>query len=208
MDYFEIVEDFRRRWEGTYVWVQMEEKKHEFLALIRNVTYSPSKMSTISMESMEFGNITLNMGSKGHKIKFKYPKTGVFQYGKHAHFFRRIPALRYRRGLCTDNSQIETVTHHIIDEYEPSLTSYKVAAAFLPVVYDKDFALRELEKSFFCSIALKDNFALVKTFVNNPDHFLFHWTNPVARVSKDGLITQLYTRTYRNLLDQQGWEYA
>lgn len=204
MEYSEIVEDFRRRYEGTYVWIQIEEKDEEFLAKICEVVYNGTKIGVIYLDSEEFGNLTINMGSKGHSIKFKYPPVGVFQNGYDAFFFRRIPARQYRRGMCNDNSLIENIVSEYINGFEATLSESKIKHAFRHNTYSKLAALKLLGKPLYKSIALKNNFALCRSFLQDgDDHILFHWTNPVARISHEGHLTKVYQWAYKNLLENE-----
>ena len=199
MNNSEVIQDFRRRWEGTFVWLHMEEKDKECLVKIREVEESASKSGVLHLDSAEYGAITINMGSEGHSIKFKYPPVGVFQFKKDAVVFRRKPTRQYRRGICSDNSVLENTTRRICGQHV-GWDIKAIEAAFDHKIYTVKEALAVLETGKVRSVALDNNYSLALSMFKAPDHVLFHWQLPVARVSSAGRVTNIYEAAYMDQL--------
>jgi len=195
----EVVQDFRRRYEGTFVWLKMEEKNKEVLVKVRQVEDSYSKIGVLHLDSEEFGAISLNMGSDGHSIQFKYPPVGVFQYKKDAYLFRRRPARQYQRGICGGNSIMMNVTRNLVGPIT-RWTMDEVRAAFDHKTFEKKEALSLLKNRKVRSVALYDNYALCLSLNDNPDHLLFHWNSPIAQVNEDGKVTSVLEESYKRFL--------
>src|ERR1700743_1243500 len=106
----EVINDFRRRWEGTYVWLSIDDKKSEELVKLDAIEASSTKVATLYLPSDRVGKLTINFGSEGHSLQFRYPPVGVFQYERDAYVFYRRPERQYRRGICADNSTMQNVT--------------------------------------------------------------------------------------------------
>lgn len=199
MNNSEVIADFRRRWEGTFVWLEMEERKKEVLVKISRVEESASKIGVLHLDSDEFGAITLNLGSEGHNIKFKYPPVGVFQYKRDAFMFQRRPLRQYRRGICSDNSTMYNITRQIMGNYS-RWSLAEVQAAFAHKTSTLSEALDRLQHD--CrSVALPGNYSLCSSFTKDPSHILFHWYNPVARLNDKGDVTVVLEDGYKKILE-------
>lgn len=191
MENDQVLSDFRRRWEETYVWLKMKSKAQETLVYVRSVEYDENRVGVLHLESIDYGSITINFGSADHSLLFKYPKTGVFQRGGHAGFFRRRPQRQWRRGLCSDNGRIASVTAQVTGNML-SFNAETVRAAFVGKTYTKDQALAALAAGMAKSVALSDNLSLSLSFTANPDYVIFFWDMPVGRMNKEGKITQIF----------------
>lgn len=196
----EVIQDFRRRWEGTFVWLSMEEKDTEVLVQIRQVEENERKIGVLHLDSKEFGALTLNLGSEGHSIKFKYPPVGVFQYGRDAFVFWRHPVRQYRRGICPDNSRMYNVTRNLVGNYS-HWDLEEVKAAFDHKIYSLSEAIKLINTNKCRSVALPRNYALSASITKEPDHILFHWNNPIARVNNEGKITLMIEHSYKYVLE-------
>jgi hypothetical protein len=201
MNNSEVIQDFRRRYERTYVFLANKKTGSEDLVFIQEVAESDSKIATISLEGLDIGVLRLNLGSDGFGLRFKYPPVGVFQYGRDACIFRRRPQRQYRRGVCNDNSSLYNTTREICGNHI-NFSLKTVTAAYKAATFPVGIALDMLNKKNVRSVALPNNFSLALSMVDEKgDHFLFHGILPVARVSCDGKVTHIYEESYKNLLD-------
>lgn len=193
----EALNDFRRRYEHTYVWLSMEQLKKETLVHIDRVEDSSSKIGVLHLNSEEYGQLTVNFGSSDHSLKFKYPPVGVFQHGNDAFVFTRRPARQYRRGLCSDNSTMVNVARTYVGNHA-AWTASEVLSAHKHETFSKEAALEMLAQKRMRGVALPDNYSLIKSFdKSSKDHFLFAWSYPVARISPEkGTITKLLEPEY------------
>jgi hypothetical protein len=190
----EIVSDFRRRWEGTYVWLFMEKQNEESLVFVEKVADNNDKVATITVNNRKYGGLVLNLGSEEYELRFKYPPVGVFQCGNDSYLFRRRPARQYRRGICADNSLIWNVTRDVVGTRAP-FNERSVSAAFEAKKHTLDEALKLLA-SGYRSVALHNNLSLSLSMDDTSNHVLWHWDVPIARVDKAGKPVVIYEKSY------------
>jgi len=191
MDNAQVVEDFRRRWQETYVWLKMKGKGIETLVFVRQVEHDESKVGVLHLESADYGSMTINLGSSDHSLMFRYPKSGVFQHGSNACYFHRRPARQWRRGICSDNSTLSTTMRHLGGPGH-NMSINTVSAAFKHKTYPIGEALQLLDKRMARSVALENNFSIALSPTQAKEHLLLFWTDPVARVTADGKLATLY----------------
>lgn len=185
METRDVIGDFRRRYEGTYVWLGMPEQNAETLVHVDSITDSDSKMAVLSLTSTKYGQMQVNFGSSEHVLKFKYPPVGVFQKDNEPFMFMRRPQRQYRRGLCGDNSQMFNVTRHLVGSVA-RWTADEVEAAFSHNTFSFQVALMRLQKEKkLKGVALQNEYSIVRAIDASPDHILFHWSNPIARISTE-----------------------
>lgn len=184
METREVISDFRRRYENTYVWLSMPDAERETLVMIEQIQDSDSKMAVLTLTSEEFGQMQVNFGSSEHTLRFKYPPVGVFQHDVHPYMFLRRPARQYRRGLCSDNSTMVNVSRNITGNIV-RWSAAEVASAFRHEVSSYQTALSRLDvEKKLKGVALANEYSLVRSMVSDTkDHILFHWNHPIAYVS-------------------------
>lgn len=193
----EALEDFRRRYQGTYAWVYLEAKNQEVVTLISAVQDDENSIGRITLSTSEFGELVMNMGSSEYQLKFKYPPVGVFQYGKDSCFFRRLPARQYQRGLCQANSHIATVTRNISARGNPGFGLKLLQAAFAKESSSYPDALKLLETKKVRSASLIDNFSISQPInIGDSPFIVWHWASPVALVSQKGKVVKVLEQAY------------
>lgn len=195
----QVLQDFRRRYEGTFVHVEIQKEQKEVLARVREITNNQSKIGTLILETLDYGALQLNMGSEGHALKFKYPPVGVFQNGKIACVFYRIPSRQYARGLCVHNSRIQNVGR-LLGASNPSYNFVTLENAFQHKQFSVNEALPQLKKD--CrSVALADNLSIMLSpIVESENYLILHYTQPIAACSPGGHIRKVYEKVYKELL--------
>ena len=192
----EIVNDFRRKYEGTFCWLEVEKATQEALVRVVRVEDHPQKGGTIQLESSKYGNLTLNLASDGYALKFKHPPVGVFQYKQFAFYFMRRPQRQWQRGLCPGNSLLRNVEHNISGNFA-RFSADEIQAAFDHKVFDPKEALWMLNKQQACSVALPNDFAVSLSFRLREEFVLFHWRHPVALLDKStGKVTEIVGERY------------
>ena len=196
----EVLQDFRRRYQGTFVFLKMEQRGIETLVKVDQVEDSVSKVGVLRLSSDEFGTMTLNIGSEGHSLVFKYPPVGVFQHGGEAYMFRRKPVRQYARGICASNSQMWNVTHSFVGNLT-QWSAREIVSAFEGRKFNLGEALELLNKyKTHRSVALHDNFTISKSVFENPEYIIWNWGSPIARCTTKGEVTKVYEEVYTNIL--------
>lgn len=196
MNQQEVINDFRRRYESTYVWLGMPEQNTETLVHVDAIVDNPTKMAVMSLTSQKYGQMQVNFGSCEYSLKFKYPPVGVFQCGNEPYVFLRRPARQYRRGLCGDNSQMFNVTKGLVGTLT-RWTYAEVEAAFAHETFTfREAILRLQSENKLKGVALQEEYSIIRSIDVSPNHILFHWNNPIARISPQGKLTHLLEATY------------
>lgn len=192
----QILEDFRRRYEGTFVFVQEPESDKENLFQIYSVAPDTERLGRLDLVSEELGRIYLNFGS-AHTLKFKPVPVGVFQFGNEAYYCRRHPARQYRRGICRDNTTIKPVVNMVYEEYGNTINHSSVKAAFEGKKYTYKEAFTMCGTGKYRSVAIHGDFALSLSLAQSNDYILFYFDWPIARISPEGKLTLIMEEAYR-----------
>lgn len=189
----EVLQDFRRRWEQSYVWLKMKKTATETLAYIRRVEADQSKIGVIHLESADFGSMTINLGSADHSLLFRYPQSGVFQCGVQAAYYRRRPIRQWRRGVCSDNSHLLPTSRNVtVSGLRMELSTVK--AAFDHKTYSVVEAMEFLTTKRAKSVALADNLSVMLSPTPAPEHVVLFWDQAVARCDAKGNLTHVYEK--------------
>lgn len=207
MEMNEIMTDFRRRWEGGFVWVEAPDSGEESLFHVDRITNDRVKVGTMELSSPEYGKILLNMGT-AHTLRFKYPPVGVFQNGTDSYMFRRVPAKQYKHAIYSGNSSVAAVTDDMVgragrNRDRENLKFDDVLAAFRGETYTFEDALKMLSSGRYRSIALQRNWSLSLNPMGKDGYVLLYWETPVAIVGpKTGETIHIYEKSFEAVLQQ------
>lgn len=206
MEINEIMQDFRRRWEGGFVWVEAPDSGEESLFHVDRITHDRIKVGTLELSSPEYGKILLNMGT-AHTLRFKYPPVGVFQNGVDAYLFRRLPAKQYKHAIYNGNSYTCPVTNWMVGRSigaSPNPLRFDdVLAAYRGETYSFADALKMLGSGKYRSVALKRNWSLSLNPMGKDGYVLLYWETPIAVVgTQEGSIVHLYEKSFETVLQQ------
>lgn len=196
MNQQQIIADFRRRYEGTYVFVEFPNSAKEELFRVDSIEDSDATVGILCLSSDDYGKIRLNFATD-HRILFKYPPIGVFQNGNQAYLFRRLPARQYARGICAGNSEIVPVTG-LIKRHPNGLNFQTVKNAFIGKTYTFREAVAMLESKKFMSVALADGFSLSLSPTAQEGYLMFYFDIPVAWVNLKGELSIVLEETYND----------
>lgn len=189
----EIIQEFRKKYENTYLHVQMPDSPEEHLFYLNEVVQlRGTNTGVLKLSSEEFGKIQLNMGT-AHNLKFKFPEVGVFQFGSDAYFFRREPRRQWRRGLCADNCSVTPVWSEYMGGHLGlgGINFGMVDSAFKGVWYPYGEAIKMLAGGKYRSVALIDGFAVALSSIKECQYVLLYRTIPIARVDVGGGIVSM-----------------
>lgn len=199
----EIVQDFRRRYEGTFVHVVSEQKGIRVLAKMAAVKADPENLAKLDLRTAEFGTISTNLGSEEYQIRFDYPQVGVFQFRKEAIIYQRKPERQYTRGLSVANASF-VLTHSVLSgRGGVSLDLHSVKAAFDHITLSWAEAMKGMDSKKYRSVALRNNFSVSLPFSKDKKHFVvWQGLEPVAVVTQSGLIVRMLEPVYKSLLEE------
>lgn len=180
MEIREVLNDFIRRYDKTFIWVAPPDSSEESLFFVDRITADADKIANLSLSSPEFGKIILNMGTS-HTLRFKYPPVGVFQHGTDAFVFRRVPTKQYKHGLCGGNCKTGAVFNRLRGyEGDPELTFDLVADAYSHRVSTFKDSLKMLTSRKYRSVALADNYSIMLSINKDKNYILMYWDLPIA----------------------------
>lgn len=185
----EIVNEFKRKYESTYLFVQMPDNPESNLFFLNRVTANSDGGGVMQLHSEEFGKIALNINT-AHSIKFTWPKVGVFQNGKDACLFLREPRRQWQRGVCSGNSSIIPVWSIIEATGSTNQGMFdftSVANAHAAKTYNYHEAVKMLASGKYRSVALANGFSLCLSVSEAYEYLLLYWTSVVAGVKGDKL---------------------
>jgi len=191
----EIINDFRRRYEGTFIQLCAEQKGMKVLGKMQRVRADPDKFASLEIMTREFGTVQMNMGSDEYQIKFEFPQAGIFQYRDQACGFIRKAEKQYQRGLSAGNSRLLTSTAGITGG-ALALDLYTVQAAFDHKQYTLAEGLKMLRDGEAKSVALHDDWSVTLPMRKNGAHFVFHNFTLVGSCSDKGKPIRLYQPIY------------
>lgn len=177
----EIIGEFRRKYQHSYIFVEFPEESSckEELFYVEAIEIEGNGKAFLHLRSDHLGKILLNINSD-HTLKFKSPPCGVFQHEKDAYYFRRIPARQWQRGVCEANSSCLAVHKKYIRFGDGHLSYGLVKDAFARQVFDYRTAKDFIISGDLRSVALADNFSLVANLVGQAGFMLFFWECPIA----------------------------
>lgn len=199
----EIVQDFRRRYENTFVQVSMEQKGVKVLGRMVQIAEDSDKLAVMQIDTKTFGRLMVNFGSEEYQIRFEQPKSGVFQFKHGAQVWCRRPERQYTRGVCASNAAIVPTTNKItggIGAVSFSLDS--VHAAFEHQTYGMSFAMKALNGGKCRSVALHNDFSVALPMTPGGYYYVFHWLNLVGAVDKEGKLVHVYEPVYEQALKE------
>jgi hypothetical protein len=203
MNIDEILTDFKRRYEHSYIWVAPPESDEESLFFVSRITKDKCSIANLELTSPEFGKIILNMGTS-HTLKFKYPPVGVFQSGTDAYMFRRLPVKQYRIGIYDGNSSIAPVHRYLTGQRatEIDFNFDQVLSAFRKETHTFRDALKMLASGKYRSVALSRNFSLMLSYTGNDGYLLLYWETPIALIDTTGTVKLMYEKSYESVVEQ------
>lgn len=200
----EVVNDFRRRYEGTFVKVLAADKGINIVGNIRRVRSDPERFATIEILTKEYGTVHTNMGSEEYQLRFDFPKVGVF-HADSVHgpliFYRRAEK-QYTRGVGGGNSVLMSPVRAYAS-IAPGLGLVNVAESFNHKVYEFREAVRMLKAQGVWGVALQDDFSIVQPMSTaKPYYVIFHWQQIIATVDDKGNIMRLHEQAFEKILNE------
>ncbi len=93
----ESVEDFRKRYKGTYVFLNIRNENHLVL-------YEQDDGDAFSFKSPTFGDILVDQDCAMSRLSFVFPESGLYNIQGQCVEFNRNPARQWKRAPCTENT--------------------------------------------------------------------------------------------------------
>lgn len=171
------------------------EGKQEVLAYIRAVDSDTNCVGRIYVQTSEYGELSMELGSSEYTIKFKYPGVGAFQHGTDSLYYYRIPQRQYQRGISTGNSALITVIPHAPGNQQLSLATVRSAFERKTYTLKEGLAMLALKKAR--SVALSNNYSVALNSTMSDGVLVLHHRGIVAAIdSKTGKMLDCIEGSY------------
>jgi formyltetrahydrofolate hydrolase len=155
-----IFEDFERKYQGSFVQVELENKEPELYQL-RKIIKNNTRFPQLELQSNKTGTILLNYNTKA-RIIFKVPQPRFIQVENQALYYTRVPARQWKRGLNNSNSvvisplEINNIKRNKLFE----LNFKSINAIFNTKNSTLEEALYKLNKEKYNGVVLSKNMAI------------------------------------------------
>lgn len=189
----ETLEDFRRRYKNTYVFLKIKGENHL-------VSYESDNEEDFSFYSGKYGNILVDEETAREAISFSFPSAGLYNVDGQAVFFCRNPLRQWKRAPCPDNVSISP----ILKELQLNIAFPEISFKTMEQVFFPEYpnSLEEVEEVTH-SLALNKSFALSASHTENPENWILWFnTSPIGIVDKrTHTISIKYHAFYQETLD-------
>lgn len=188
----ESLEDFRKRYKGTYLFLNVRGKEH----LVR---YESDNEEDFCFYSPEFGDLLVDEDTARNQIRIFFPKPGLYNVGEHVYEFTRNPLRQWKRAPCEDNTRLSLMISILSNDYKSTSFNSRIAPdIFFPKYPENlDTAIKNLKTA----IALTPEFGITK-HPKDETHLLWYHSNPIGIINtKTREITVKYKPLYQEVID-------
>lgn len=188
----ESLEDFRKRYKGTYLFLNVRGKE----LLVR---YESDNEEDFCFYSPEYGDLLVDEDTARNQIRIFFPKPGLYNIQEEVYEFTRNPLRQWKRAPCDDNSRLSQISAVLSRDYKSTSLSIRIAShIFFPKYPENlDTAIKNLKNS----IALNQEFAITK-HPKEESLLLWYHSNPIGILdTKTREITVKYKPLYQEVID-------
>lgn len=184
LDWRQIGEDFRQKYEGTFCRYLSSNKVGKEVFQLQAVEINDNEPPSLVLFNRRHGDIFLRYDSE-KTLDFTYPQSGYFQHKNKALLFGRLYERQWKKGICT-------TTAHVTLPYPGAPKSFILNETTLTSAFQKNpqrsirEAIKELDGGDVFSVAISPIFA-VGLSDKKQIYWLWYEDNPVA-VIEDNVI--------------------
>lgn len=195
MNWEQLYNDFRQKYEGCYCNVLLEGYQTPRVFLLEYVEKT-GKAPLLHLRNEEFGEVILKYDDSKSDMIFALPAIGLYNYRQSVVMIRRLYQRQFRRGICSATIQAMPIYNTIYSGFgiagENLINEKLVTALTQPTT---SISLKEgidaLEKVL--ATCLSSEFALgLPTRSTGKDFILWYYENPVGMV--DPTARRIYLR--------------
>lgn len=190
----ESLEDFRKRYKDTIVFLEIDSKKHI-------ARYDGDNEVSLNFHSPIYGNILLEDSQAREALSFYFPENGLYNVDKKAVYFSRTPARQWKRAPCQDNCFLSDLLRSLGAREKPFIISCEsMQQVFFPT-YPK--SLNDALEKLTYSTALTKEFAVSLGHLPDPNVFLFFYENiPIGTIHKESKEIHVeYKHLFQEVID-------
>lgn len=193
----ESLEDFRKRYKGTYLFLKVNGKEHL-------VNYESDDEECFYLNSPTFGSLVVNETSARNDISFYFPKVGLYNLPSGMTEVTRYPARQWKRAPCRDNVGFIAPFEYLSGLLQPrfSFDFFLAQELFFPK-YPKNLAAAIGMCTQNKAVALTRSFGV--SFgppKEEYSHLLWYRTTPIGRIyPKTSKIELAHKTLYQETID-------
>ena len=199
INWAQISEDFRQKYEGTFCRYISPITKVKEVFSITHVDIQPYGPPNIVMVNSRAGELFLTYNTEA-ELDFTFPPIGCFQHGDKALLFKRLHQRQYRKGICTFTAHTEFPYAMLCGTYVPGMDENVLESAFKPQLTKSiSDGLKELEDKV--SVVLSNQLS-VGHGNKEGDYWLWFNNEPIATVKKNSIEIKLnqFTQEVRDFI--------
>lgn len=200
MDWNQLFNDFRQKYEGCYCSIALEGCSTPQIFMLDLVEGTRDAKGQHAAPLLHFfnedaGEIILKYGDSQSDIKFSLPRVGLFNYKDSVVMLRRAYSRQFKKGVCNGTITLKSIygsIHNMFNSRGEDLLSEKMVKCFnvetKPITLQK--GIDELKTKL--AICLSHEFALGLSLNSNANYILWYYENPIGVV--DPTIRRIYLR--------------
>lgn len=181
MNWTQIGEDFRQKYEGTYCRYLSPITKMKEVFAILGVTINSKSAPDITLYNGRVGELFLTYNTET-ELDFEFPEVGMFQHEKKALCFRRRYMRQWKKGVCDGTAIIDWGYGWYSPQHQFSLSESTLESAFKPKeITSIANAIQKLSADYI-SVALSKHLSLG---LSDKEGKYWLWFNnePIAEVT-------------------------
>lgn len=208
----QLIQDFEKRYNRTWVWVRFAENGPEYICFIDNVQYDESlDDGLIFLTNSKFGQMQIKYKASGAELDFRWPQTGYFQYKNCAIYAHRGHDRQWKRGICKGNFTVSSVFSSVAPFQlfaRSSLTEDVLLALELSHPISLSEAMARLQNGDL-AVAVNRDFAVALSHLKRYERILWFRNSPVASIEGDSvtLLNQMWKQELQDFLRDCGGEF-
>ncbi len=174
--YEESSEDFKRRLQGTFVFLTFDSKPH--LVYFKNY----SEVGVV-FNSSKYGEVVLNYDKARKDVKYSFPKTGLYNLKGECVVFQRRAERQWKRAPCEANTQLYPLLRIVGARYRND--DVKLNEENLEQIYEPTYPASVLAgiETMKTSAALSRDFGISLTNRDaTNEYLLWYRTKPIGYV--------------------------
>lgn len=198
INYRQIADDFRQRFLGTFVHIKFKADMKPELFILRDVQDGDAE-PWLTFVNKKSGTVKLSYTTEC-EITFPFPKVGYFNHDSYAVLFQRLPARRYKRGICSENSVME-IPYKAFYPINVAINEETLTEAFNVSYAPLYNAVDALDKGEIASVALSNTLAIgLSPSTKVKEYVIWFLAKPIATYSR-GIIRIRETQFTQEVVD-------
>lgn len=206
LNWTQIGEDFRQKYEGTFCRFESPlTKEKEIFQIVQVVSY-PTESPDLTLRNKRHGDIFLKYTTEA-ELDFSYPDIGYFQHRHLALRFLRQYERQWKKGICRTTTRVQCPMNEICTVVDTNIDEPTLVNAFIGKTHRMDDALNLLKQKQAVSVAVSKSIAV--SLSNTANEYLVWFENePVGKILGDErqikVIVPEFTQEIKDYIRNEG----